>query len=42
MTEEMKAIITEIAAILVQENQITASEQLRMLELLKSRQTERR
>ena len=35
MTKEAKDIITEISLILVRENQITSSEQIRMLELLK-------
>ena len=36
MTKETKDIITEISLILVRENQITSSEQIRMLELLRS------
>lgn len=41
MTKEAKDIITEISLILVRENQITSSEQIRMLELLRSEKTER-
>lgn len=41
MTKEIKNIITEISLILVRENQITYSEQIRMLELLRSEKTER-
>lgn len=41
MTKEIKNIITEISLILVRENQITSSEQIRMLELLRSEKTER-
>ncbi len=41
MTKETKDIITEISLILVRENQITSSAQIRMLELLRSEKTER-
>ena len=41
MTKETKDIITEISLILVRENPITYSEQIRMLELLRSEKTER-
>jgi len=41
MTKEAKDIITEISLILVRENHITSSEQIRMLELLRSEKTER-
>lgn len=40
MTKETKDIITEISLILVRENQITSSEQIRMLELLRSEKIE--
>lgn len=40
MTEEIRTIITRIIGILARENQITATEQIRMLELLKSEQNE--
>lgn len=38
MTKEVKEIITEISIILVRENQISAKEQMRMLELLQKEQ----
>lgn len=40
MTKEIEKIIMEISLILVRENQITTSEQIRMLELLRREKTE--
>lgn len=38
MTKELQEIITEISIILVRENQISAKEQVRMLELMQKEQ----